>query len=822
MQSIFLYFLQLAVSRIFHKKKSSILSFLVFLTSFSFIIVALSIVGSISKTNTEYRLNTYGEGSFAILPADGLETMVENHEQIEEVGKAVCYGMLQTARGPIGIGTIDDNFLHLGRIALEDGHFPETETETAIEASTLSALGYDYTLGQEIIVYLAQKSQGQSVGAAEEPLPPVAETFTLCGVIREFSSLWCAGGRNEQQILVSAFVTPEAAESVAESAGFDPSLQLFLEVPEESRENVKKRLTSDPLLVQNVFENITAYPDLKQTAASDSLYIYLIAAVSLVAVFSVFFLQMRDSYHSYAVCRSIGMTKKQLALLLALETLILVLPAVILGTLLGGALIFLALRLLMYSGSAPIQMDIPASTLAVVIFLWVVCAIICRLVLFFATSRAQLTGAFQLSHIRSVKVHRIAKCAIFFLTALFGTTLLFTGLGSLEPLHTIQYYSISPAYTIWAGGGAFVPKGKTDLIKQIPGISFVDGFVESPVAISFSGMDEISAWLYCLDESGWDETFDFGNDREAFHNGNVVLLTFMENRLPDILPLDGNVTLHFLLDEFLDKTSPGIYLQQYENEDLTLRFQSDEGCIMEKTTPVSIRMIPDSVNNRLLAYIWGPYSIICSEKFLEDALIHMETGQQWDGYIAGNEFGYTRVYVGADLNSGYLSTDITVAEFCSENDFLLDNRRQEFLSHQQEGLQELIFLLSTGGCILIISLLLLCNILHLEAVQEKKTFTILRMIGMSKRKMRLRILCQSAETCFLATVLGLLSYVCYTALRIIFSGEDIVLFLARPDVAWNLVTLPQVILFLSICVIVPLTCFLIAKLRAMKKEDDLK
>lgn len=817
---MFLYFLQLAVSRIFHRKKNSILSFLVFLTSFSFIIVALSIVGSISKTNTEYRLNTYGEWSFAILPADGLETMIENHEQIEEVGKAVCYGMLQTARGPIGIGTIDDNFLHLGRIALEDGHFPQTEKEIAMEASTLSALGYDYTLGQEITVYLEQGSQGQSVGTAEKLLPPVAETFTLCGVIQEFSSLWCAGGRNEQQILVSAFITPETAKSIAESAGFDPSLQLFLDVLEENRENIKNRLMSDPPLVLNTFENVTAYPNLKQTATSDSLYIYLIATVSLAAVFSVFFLQMRDSYYSYAVCRSIGMTKKQLALLLALETLILVLPAVILGTLLGGALIFLALRLLMYSGSAPIQVDIPVGTLAVVILLWVVCAIICRLVLFFATSRAQLTGAFQLSHVRSVKVHRIAKCAIFVLTALFGTTLLFTGLGSLEPLHTIHYYSISPAYTIWAGGGAFVPKGKTDLIKQIPGISFVDGFVESPVAISFPGIYEISAWLYCLDGSGWDETFNFDGDWEAFHNGDVVLLTFRENRLPDILPSDGNVTLHFLSDEFLDKTSPGIYLQQYENENLTLRFQSDEGCITEKTTPVSIRMISDSVHNRLLAYIWGPYSIICSEKFLEDALTHMETGQQWDGYVAGNEFGYTRVYVGADLNSGYLSTDIMVAEFCSENDFILDNRRQEFLSRQQEGLQELIFLLSTGGCISIISILLLCNILQLEAVQEKKAFAILRMIGMSKRKMRSRILCQSAGTCLFATVLGLLFYVCYTALCIIFSGEDVALFLTRPDVAWNLVTLPQLILFLSICVIVPLACFLIAKLRAMKKEDD--
>ena len=43
------------------KKRSSILIFSVLLISFSSAIVALSLVGSISKTNAEFRLNTYGE-----------------------------------------------------------------------------------------------------------------------------------------------------------------------------------------------------------------------------------------------------------------------------------------------------------------------------------------------------------------------------------------------------------------------------------------------------------------------------------------------------------------------------------------------------------------------------------------------------------------------------------------------------------------------------------------------------------------------------------------------------------------------------------------
>ena len=84
--------------------------------------------------------------------------------------------------------------------------------------------------------------------------------------------------------------------------------------------------------------------------------------------------------------------------------------------------------------------------------------------------------------------------------------------------------------------------------------------------------------------------------------------------------------------------------------------------------------------NRGLAHVYEQYTVICSEQFLKDVLAQMEPGQHWDRYIAGDEFGYNRVYACADLNSGYLSTDITLAEFCSKNGLLLDNRRQEFLS----------------------------------------------------------------------------------------------------------------------------------------------
>ena len=113
---MFGYFLQLSLQRIFRKRKSSILSFLVLTISFSFMIVVLSIVESISKTNEEYRLNTYGEWSFAILPANGYESSIRGQKQVQEVGEAICCGTLRTSNGDVGIGTVDFNFIQIGRM----------------------------------------------------------------------------------------------------------------------------------------------------------------------------------------------------------------------------------------------------------------------------------------------------------------------------------------------------------------------------------------------------------------------------------------------------------------------------------------------------------------------------------------------------------------------------------------------------------------------------------------------------------------------------------------------------------------------------------
>ena len=99
----------------------------------------------------EFRLNTYGEWYCGI--PSGMEEdaqWLEKQPWVRAIGRAGNYGTINTAAGQAGFGTLDHSLVNIGRIKLDEGTFPRSEDEIAMEADVLSALGCDYELGQEI------------------------------------------------------------------------------------------------------------------------------------------------------------------------------------------------------------------------------------------------------------------------------------------------------------------------------------------------------------------------------------------------------------------------------------------------------------------------------------------------------------------------------------------------------------------------------------------------------------------------------------------------------------------------------------------------
>ena len=738
--------LNLAVEGILRRRKSSALVFLVLWITFSFAVVSLSLVGSISRTNAQFRLNTYGQWYFAI--PSGMaedEAWLQGQKWCEGMGTAGNFGTIRTETKEVGFGTLDETFTKIGRITLDSGRLPEQEDEIALEEDLLNALGYDNTLGQEVTVSIQVPYKDQTIR--------VERTYVLCGMIHEYSDLWLLNRNRNNRPVVSAVVTESAAESVLREARscisnppnrllVKPIPQYFLEVEQDSRETARQALQSyltdtrsGDFGDRQPCENAAAYPE---TEGKDygTAYIYMIAGITFAAVACVFVMQLPLESHRFTILRSIGMGKRQLALLIAEETLLLSIPAILAGIPWGAGLTWLGLRLMLYSGSVPIQVAIPFNALGGVIVLWLAAVMVSRTALFLAAVQTPLTGRMQLQSGKNRLIRHLRGVLIGALLVVFSAAVIYTGMESLRPAYLMEYWKLCPSYTIWKDD--LISSEEVNRILQIPGISGADGFGEMEICLSCPGEEEQTVWLYAIDEEGWQKSLDFQDCREDFHAGSRVLVCFPEDSEENYALPEGSVTLRV-------RDKAGNYLTETEAQ-------------------ACVRRIPENAMNRGLRGFWEPYTVFCSEAFLKQLLASLAPGQTWDKYTGGGAFGYDRVYVAADLNSDDLSTDMAITAFCSRNGIKLDNRRQEFQARTQENVQTLILLYASGGCISLVALLILFSALSLETEREKRGYGILRAIGMSPGQLRARVFGKAFARCAAAVPAGWALYIGYSAM----------------------------------------------------------
>ena len=210
---------KLALHGLKGKKRSSLLTVIILTISFAAVLVTLCITGSIIKTNAEYRLNTYGAWYGAIpYGIKGDAEFLSTVNGIGEIGAATVYGQAVSKSGVAvtSVGSADGNLLKIGRIELQDGEFPQHDSEIALEASALSKLGKNYTIGQEISFTVLFDAESEE--SVEGIKIPVECTFTLCGVLREYSSLWQLSENKLSKPVCGALITNTAGENLRTKA----------------------------------------------------------------------------------------------------------------------------------------------------------------------------------------------------------------------------------------------------------------------------------------------------------------------------------------------------------------------------------------------------------------------------------------------------------------------------------------------------------------------------------------------------------------------------------------------------------------------------
>ncbi len=785
---------QLAVQGLRRRRKSSLLVFAVLCLSFCFAIITLSVSGSMAMTNEEYRKDTFGEWE-GVIPDSTPEdrAFLEGSSWLESLGTMEVWGTLSAGEvGGVTFGTANEAFLEMGRIRLQDGRMPEAENEIVLEADSLSALGYDYTLGQELALQVS--FPGAPADAA------VDRTFTLCGVLKEYTGFWLPlmGQRGE---LCSALVSEDTAAALRQEAeensqgqpavSFEnPVTHYFFTAREgmekEMRKDAKEYSDSPDQRNQRVRTNRLAYGENADEKVR-LFYTGLIFAVTVLAVLCIYAIQLQKQVRQYALFRSIGIKKSQLRKMILFETCLLCVPAAALGAA-GGALgTWAVLKLAVYSGSVAVRLALPWELLGPIALVWFLGIVLARLVILQIALREPLTGRVAMGNKKARRWKRARKALIGALSVLLCGTLAVTVLEAFPPYNAIQSSMILSDYSIHrrkehdfslTTEGVYptlIPDSLVEALEAVPGVADARARALLFAELRFDGMegseyyeslregqrnrikkmgihppdyspDALAVWVLAPREGELESHFDFkrlGIDPEAFRRGEQVIISLASSYEPGIT-VDGGV-------ETGDTVELSIYGYAPGTRSVIMGWHDD------KFTPGLWRFSPKAVVLHEVPGGCSPYFtdagyvVYCSYEYLEKAFRQMEPeGLENNVYITGGDFGYDELGITAGMDAGYLATDLVVAGLCEEQGFELQNFREYNAAIRQENLQTLILLLSSGGCTLLVLLLILTNTLALEAQREQRERGILQALGISKRQTRRKLL----KTALFRGVLG--------------------------------------------------------------------
>ncbi len=346
----------LAFQGIKRRRRQSLLIFFVLLVSFTFAIILLSYTTSIAETNSQLRLDTYGSWYGAI--TDGIDSdleYLESEEWVEDVGISVNYGsasvmVMQYVMGDVVIGTADDSLIDMG-INLENGSMPDATNEIAIESATLSEI--DYNIGGTItlqFVFYNDEYQEEAV--------TVERTFKIVGAISEYTGLWSVDCTLNSAIITEeamAEIVAEAEAQLGENMYYTHDTTYFFTIKSGMERSVESDVNKYLYSIRegSSFRTVTINPVTEmetEAAQTNMVYLALILAITILAVVMIYILQMQVEVKRIVRFRSIGGSKWQLRALILIETLMLAIPAVVLGILLGFIGIRLLLSVSVYSG----------------------------------------------------------------------------------------------------------------------------------------------------------------------------------------------------------------------------------------------------------------------------------------------------------------------------------------------------------------------------------------------------------------------------------------------------------------------------------------
>ena len=789
----------LARQGILRRRRSSLLLFLVLLLSFAFAVMMLSVMGSMDRTNTELLKNTYG-GWYGAIPDGKAEDrpFLEQREWLDQLGESVNYAKVSVTLPVSGAGTVDESFVEMGRIRLKSGRLPEAPGEVAVEADLLEALGYDQTIGQSIILPL-------SVSLADDPdyYIRLDREFVLSGVLEEYAHVWILEKNAQNRLLNSAIFLPEDGEAViaeaqsrATSYGLDevrpPVTSYFYTPMEGMEETLRDEVDGHLAATRGIEEDFSGCINLSAGTAYlladyNTFYVGLILVITLLAVVAVYLLALQSDVRRIVRLRSLGASKMQLRRLLLLETVLLAVPAVALGTALGAAGTAGLLRLLVFSGSVAVVVAIPWVAVAVTVLLWVLGVATMRMLTFQAAVRTPMTGRMSLETKQRRRVAKLQRGFAWGLTMALCLVTTYSVLKYQKPLELYTYYSGTFSYSL-SRVSTTAASEETPLVitpeetapfLEIPGITGCLGLTQLDGTIAGDTVEAQAASVYVVDAGQWMErgglpAFD-EVDLEAYRRGETAVLLVLSQP-------DGTVTVT-THEEEKGEDGETVYtavntaaevtaaagdtialsveaIVREENESEASYHREALSLPLEVGTVARLQIdAQDNQNFGLPVGFERLYTVLVSPGYVQRALDTLPEGSQMGPYRTDDPFGCQQVLLFTDLTAEYLSTDNAVSQLAFNQHLSMGSIRMFNVPVVQTNFQTMLTLAASGLCIGLIAALLLLSTLELEAQRERRRYGILRALGMSRRQQNLALARQAALQAVTAIVAGCGIYV---------------------------------------------------------------
>lgn len=294
-----------------------------------------------------------------------------------------------------------------------------------------------------------------------------------------------------------------------------------------------------------------------------------------------------------------------------------------------------------------------------------------------------------------------------------------------------------------------------------------------------TGPDGMWCYVYGVAEDNWDRFFQYVDgeiDKEKFKNGETVLLYIPYNAETGV-ELGGKLYQDFGVAEG-DIITVNNYGRGELSERGSMYFWTEDGNQLyepyEELKAVS--RIQGEVAGIITADLWQDpylmvpsnnyYAVIASNTFIQKLTKTERDGIALaDGSWSNQESGYSYAAVYTGMDAGYLSTDYLMAKSAAEHHVDFENHREEHTAYRQESIQALLHIWTCGICVFLILILIQLNIEMLHGLTRKRTFALQQVMGMSRRRIRIRLAAKGVLISVTSCLLANLGYFLYFVIK---------------------------------------------------------